>query len=109
VEKLRKLTPARHVISSDGAAGISAWLDGVGYRSEPAVPVHIIDRLGAGDALASGFLHGLLRSGDLTRALRQGAVMAALALSESGDCPTMDAAELDRLCDARTVSNDPRR
>lgn len=106
LEQLRRLTPARHVVSSDGAAGVSASIEGVGFCLEPAVPVRILDRLGAGDALASGFLHGLLRN-ELPRALRFGVMMAALALSEHGDCPTVDAAELERLAAASTT--DPRR
>ncbi len=106
VEGLRRLTPARYVISSEGAAGVSAWMEGIGFCQEPAVPVRIRDRLGAGDALAAGFLHGWLRD-DLPRALRFGTLMAALALSEPGDCPTVDAAELDRLVAATTA--DPRR
>lgn len=96
IEQLRGLTSARHVISSDGPAGVAAWIDGIGFRQEPARPVRIVDRLGAGDALASGFLHGLLRN-ELSRALALGTTLAALALTEHGDCPTTDATELDRL------------
>lgn len=108
VERLRGLTSARHVVSTDGAAGVHAWVDGLGVRHEPAVAVRILDRLGAGDALASGFLYGVL-GGEPHRALRYGVVMAALALSEHGDCPTVDAAELERLSREGAATLDPRR
>jgi 2-dehydro-3-deoxygluconokinase len=108
VEKMRTLTPARHVVCSDGASGVNAWIDSLGFRHEPAVPIRIVDRLGAGDALAAGFLHGLLRN-EVAHALRYGTVMAALALTEHGDCPTVDATELDRLTEAPASTLDPRR
>jgi 2-dehydro-3-deoxygluconokinase len=108
LSQLQGLTPARYIVSSNGAAGAWASLDGSGIRHEPAVPVTILDRLGAGDALASGFLHGLLH-GDPGRGLRQGVILAALALTEHGDCPTVDRAELDRLTDAGAPAGVPRR
>jgi 2-dehydro-3-deoxygluconokinase len=43
-----------------------------------------VDRLGAGDALASGVLLGWLE-GDLRLGLRYGVTLAALALTQHGD------------------------
>lgn len=51
---------------------------------QPALPVRIIDRIGAGDALACGVLHGWF-NGDLALGLRYGVTLAALALSQHGD------------------------
>ena len=49
-----------------------------------AAPTVVVDRPGAGDALAAGVLHGLLE-GDVERGLEYGAVLAAVALSHYGD------------------------
>jgi 2-dehydro-3-deoxygluconokinase len=53
----------------------SAWYD-----------VEIVDRLGAGDALAAGIIHGLL-DGDLKRAIDVGAAMGAIKHTIPGDLP----------------------
>ena len=44
----------------------------------------ILDRLGAGDALAAGVIHGWLDQ-DLSAGLRYGVILAALALTQIGD------------------------
>ncbi|MCA9988062.1 MAG: hypothetical protein KDE59_27340, partial [Anaerolineales bacterium] len=61
-----------------------------------ARPVHTIDRLGAGDAMAAGVLHGLL-GGDFTQGLHYGVMMAALALTQHGDIVITSATELEML------------
>jgi 2-dehydro-3-deoxygluconokinase len=68
---------------SIGDAGALAWQAGKVLQVS-AVPAGMIDRLGAGDALAAGVIHGWL-DGDLARGLRMGALLAALALSQHGD------------------------
>jgi 2-dehydro-3-deoxygluconokinase len=93
-------TPARHVVMSMGGDGLLGWdrtVDEVHHV--PAREVVILDRIGAGDAMVAGVLHGLL-GGDFTRGLRYGAACAALSLSQYGDLPNVDADELDRLVDA---------
>jgi len=60
-------------------------------RSTPAG-----DRLGAGDALAAGVIHGWL-DGDLAAGLRYGTTLAALALSQFGDMVITNKEELLRL------------
>ncbi len=74
---------AQVVVMSIGAAGALAWRNGEILQVD-AVPTVIVDRLGAGDALAAGVLHGWL-DGDLQRGLRTGVVLAALALAQHGD------------------------
>jgi len=74
---------AQVVVMSIGAAGALAWHKGEVLHVD-AVPTAIVDRLGAGDALAAGVLHGWL-DGDLPRGLRVGVVLAALALAQHGD------------------------
>jgi 2-dehydro-3-deoxygluconokinase len=77
------MRPGQVVVMSAGSAGVLAWRDGEILQVD-AVPVTIIDRLGAGDALAAGVLHGWL-DGDLLAGLRTGVVTAALALAQHGD------------------------
>lgn len=95
IAQLRELTAAGIVVMSDGADGATA-LATEGSLQCPARPATLVDRMGAGDGLAAGVLHGWLR-GDLGAGLRYGCTMAALAMSQHGDMVITDAAELDRL------------
>jgi 2-dehydro-3-deoxygluconokinase len=83
VRRLYMITHAQVVVMSLADQGVIAF-DGSQVYHEPAKPVVIIDRPGAGDALAAGVIHGWL-DGDLPRGLRTGVVLAALALSQHGD------------------------
>jgi 2-dehydro-3-deoxygluconokinase len=62
----------------------------VGFRNDErvevaALPVPVIEPVGAGDAFAAGYLAARLGDGDLARALRTGHAVAAGALSTHGD------------------------
>jgi fructokinase len=63
-----------------GGAGATLWADGVEYRGA-AVPVHVLDTVGAGDSflamLTVSLLQGLPAQTALERALRIGALVAA--------------------------------
>jgi 2-dehydro-3-deoxygluconokinase len=83
VQQLAEITNAQLVVMSLAEEGVIAF-DGSQTYHEPAKPVTIIDRPGAGDGLAAGVIHGWL-DGDLRRGLRTGVVLAALALSQHGD------------------------
>ncbi|MCC6457802.1 MAG: sugar kinase [Caldilineaceae bacterium] len=83
VRRMAEMTQAKLVVMSLAEQGVIAF-DGSQFYHEPAKPVQIIDRPGAGDALAAGIIHGWL-DGDLPRGLKMGVVMAALALSQHGD------------------------
>lgn len=63
---------------------------GKGYR--PAV----IDRIGAGDAFAAGFLYGYLQ-GDLKMALSYGEAMSALKFSIPGDFAILSKTEVEEF------------
>jgi 2-dehydro-3-deoxygluconokinase len=63
----------------------SAWYD-----------VEIVDRLGAGDALAAGLIHGLLDN-DLKRGLDYGAAMGALKHTIPGDIPWITKEEVEAV------------
>ena len=97
-EQLAELTGAIYVVVSAGETGIFAW-DSSALIHEPAAPTQVIDRLGAGDALAAGVIHGWL-AGDFRQGLRFGAMLAALALSQHGDLVITTADELNRLVEA---------
>ncbi len=86
---------ARSAVVTFGEQGALLW-DGKKWQHEPARPTQILDRLGAGDALASGVIHGWL-DGDLSAGLRYGVTLAALALSQLGDMVVTTKAELASL------------
>lgn len=56
--------------------------------------VEIVDRLGAGDALAAGLIHGLI-DGDLKKGLDYGAAMGALKHTIPGDLPWLTRDEIE--------------
>ncbi|HYO89433.1 MAG TPA: sugar kinase [Candidatus Limnocylindrales bacterium] len=87
-------------VVTHGAEGVYAWGDGQSLH-EAAVPVHILDRIGAGDAMAAGVLRGWLRD-DLAYGLRAGAMLSALALTQYGDAVVTTASELDGLLAAHS-------
>lgn len=66
---------------ADGALALTQ--DGASYR-EAAITTAVVDRIGAGDAFAAGFLHGYL-DGDLAQALQIGVRLAALKMTVRGD------------------------
>jgi 2-dehydro-3-deoxygluconokinase len=68
---------------SKGQTHESAWYE-----------VEIVDRLGAGDALAAGLIHGLL-DGDLKKGLDYGAAMGALKHTIPGDLPWLTKDEIE--------------
>lgn len=90
-----ELSHARQVVVTFGEQGALAW-DGQLLVYEPARPTQIVDRLGAGDALAAGLLHGWL-DGDLAAGLRYGVTLAGMALSQLGDMLVTDREELELL------------
>ncbi len=83
---------AHIVVITFGEEGALLW-DGAKWHHEPSVSTQIIDRLGAGDALAAGVIHGWLE-GDVIAGLRYGVTLAALALSQVGDMVITHKSEL---------------
>ena len=63
----------------------------------PALTVDVVEKIGAGDAFASGFLTGVVTGMPTDRALRMGHVCAAAALSSTDDAAIPPLEELDRL------------
>jgi 2-dehydro-3-deoxygluconokinase len=87
---------ARHVVDADHhrlAARIDLR-DGAHQTEEVAV-TGIVDRIGGGDAFASGVLHGLISTGDPAEAARAGLALAALKHSLPGDASLFGPADID--------------
>lgn len=95
VQDLAGQSNAATVVTSIGDQGVVAW-DGQQLYRQEAFPVEVIDRIGAGDAMAAGIIHGWL-DGDLTGGLRYGAALAALVLSQFGDMLVTTADELQAV------------
>ena len=94
-QEMLELTKAHSVIVTFGAEGALLW-DGKDWQHQRSQAKQIVDRLGAGDALAAGVIHGWL-DGDLVAGLRYGTTLAALALTQFGDMVLTNRAELLRL------------
>ena len=90
-----EVSKAKHVVVSFAEQGALLW-NGGDWLHEPARPTRILDRLGAGDALAAGVIHGWLDN-DLSAGLRYGVTLAALALTQYGDMVITNNSELHSL------------
>jgi 2-dehydro-3-deoxygluconokinase len=79
--EIREMLPRpAAVIVKDGSVG--AWSDDIFV---PAVPVDVVEPVGAGDAFAAGYLYGLLTHRPEDQRLRLGHLVAGAALRETGD------------------------
>jgi ribokinase len=68
-----------------GAQGALLGVRGEPVRHVPAVRIRpIVNTIGAGDALLSAFVHGMVRHGDPLRALQQAVVFAGYKIGERG-------------------------
>lgn len=101
VTQLADLTPAKYIITSLSSDGLIGW-DGETFYQQTARAVKLIDRIGAGDGMVGGVLHGWLQ-GDFAKALRYGALTAALSLSVYGDQVVTTAEEVERLLDNQSL------
>ena len=95
VQQLATKSAAKKVVITQADKGVIGW-DGSQIYQQQALPVQIIDRIGAGDALAAGVLHGWLQN-DFVTGLKYGTILAALALSQHGDIVLTSKEELTSL------------
>lgn len=97
---VRNLLPhPRLLVVKNGGHTATAFSDEDTW-TVPALRTDVVEPVGAGDAFAAGFLAGLLRDGDIPRALRLGHITAASALkvtSDHGRLPDRD--RIQRLLD----------
>ncbi|MFF0179756.1 sugar kinase [Micromonospora sp. NPDC005223] len=83
---VRDLLPGPElVVVKDGPVGATALPRTGPAVFVPALPVDVVEPVGAGDAFAAGFLSGLLRGLDLRACLRLGHLTAAPVLAVAGD------------------------
>ena len=59
--------------------------------------LEILDRVGGGDSFASGFIYGMLTTGDAQQAVEYGAAHGALAMTTPGDTSMASLAEVEKL------------
>ncbi len=77
--------------------GAIAWMEGRFYESRPYPDLEILDRVGGGDSFASGFIYGLLSTGDPQKAVEYGAAHGALAMTTPGDTSMASKSEVEKL------------
>lgn len=92
-ELSRRFGAATTVLTLGDEGALAQTQDGEVFQAT-APPVQVVDKVGAGDAFAAGFLHGYL-DGDVPRALRLGVTLAALKMTIHGDLSLINAHELD--------------
>jgi 2-dehydro-3-deoxygluconokinase len=73
------------VIVKDGARGCTALIDGVRY-DVPALPVTVVDPVGAGDAFVAGYLADRLAGAAPAARLHTAIATGAYAVTVPGDC-----------------------
>jgi sugar/nucleoside kinase (ribokinase family) len=71
------------VVIKMGASGVIAIRQGQRF-SAPAVPVAVVDSIGAGDSFDAGFLHQFLRGADLTTCMAYGNLCGAFSATACG-------------------------
>jgi 2-dehydro-3-deoxygluconokinase len=89
------LRAAKTATRNDWAA--IAWHDGKFFPSRQYPDLEILDRVGGGDSFASGFIYGLLTTGDPQQAVDYGAAHGALAMTTPGDTSMATKAEVEKL------------
>jgi sugar/nucleoside kinase (ribokinase family) len=93
------------VVVKMGASGAVAIRDGRRF-SAPAVPVTVIDPIGAGDSFDAGFLHQFLRGADLTTCLAYGNLCGAFSTTDCGGTEAFrDAARMQEFFRRHDASN----
>lgn len=95
LQQMVEISKVNTVIVSIGDQGVMGWHAGETYHV-PSQPVEIVDRLGAGDAMAGGIVHGWL-DGDLLRGMEYGMALAAVSLSIHGDVVVTTKNEVEGL------------
>lgn len=107
-EVRRTLSTPETLVVKDGPRAATVYAGG--HREEvPALPVEVVDAVGAGDAFAAGFLFGTLRGWGSVDSVKAGHRLAAAALVSTTDQgEAMSAAELEhRIRDPRTWGPTP--
>ncbi|MDX3694547.1 sugar kinase [Streptomyces europaeiscabiei] len=76
----------------------AAWSPETGCLTGPHMPgLHVLDRIGSGDAFAAGLIHGLLTGTSLQQALAYGTAHGALTMTTPGDVSMASLTEVEAL------------
>ena len=81
---------------SKAAAEAGAGDEGF-FVSREYPELEIMDRVGGGDSFASGFIYGLMATGDPEKAVNYGAAHGALAMTTPGDTSMATLAEVEKI------------
>ncbi len=77
--------------------GAMAWMGGKFFQSRDYPALEILDRVGGGDSFASGFIYGLVTTGDAQKAVDYGAAHGALAMTTPGDTTMANVKEVEKV------------
>lgn len=88
--------PRASIVMSRGAQGVMCATNPDTIYEKRAIFVPSVERIGAGDALATGFLSQYVRGSSIEDALKWGIATAALKLATLGDLPLIDATDIER-------------
>lgn len=67
------------------------------YVEEPYRDIDVVDRIGSGDSYVAGALFGLLKYGDVQKALEFGNATSSVKNTIPGDLPSSDFAEIEHI------------
>ena len=94
---LRKIAPAATIALTLGEAGSAALAGSVVHRPSRLYTVTTVDRVGAGDAFAAGFLWRVLTGRSVQEAIDAATALAALKCTIWGDIALVRAVEVEEL------------
>jgi 2-dehydro-3-deoxygluconokinase len=94
---LRKMAPAATIALTLGEAGSAALAGSVVHRPSRLYTVTTVDRVGAGDAFAAGFLWRVLTGRSVQEAIDAATALAALKCTIRGDIALVRAVEVEEL------------
>ncbi len=100
---LRTLAPRAIIALTLGEAGSAVLAEGAVLRPSRLYTVSVVDRVGAGDAYAAGFLWAVLSGRPVQQAVDAATALAALKCTVWGDVPLVTPAELDELLAAEST------
>jgi 2-dehydro-3-deoxygluconokinase len=87
----------RESISASDNNWAALYRDGEAYHFSRKYPVHIVDRVGGGDAFAAGLIYSLLRGRESAGAVEFAAAAGALKHSIEGDYNMVSSEEVEKL------------
>jgi len=94
---LRKIAPAATIALTLGERGAAALAGAVVHRPSRLYTVTTVDRVGAGDAFAAGFLWRVLTGRSVQEAIDAATALAALKCTIWGDIALVRAVEVEEL------------